>query len=109
MFSFFVILTLLCLLLLKPFALWLFALCYRLKSRGSILFYPAATLMIPTDVLFNLTWGSYIFGEWPREWTFSSRVRRHLRSDAHDKDSYIEAVCWMYELNSRWPDHIQPT
>lgn len=93
------------LLLLKPFALWLFGLCY--EYRNSWKFWPLAAVMAPTDVLFNLTWGSWIFRERPHELTFSGRVRRHLRHDSHDLNTYLEALHWQDELNARWPGHIE--
>ena len=96
------------LLLLKPCALWLFSLCYKLYRSDSALFYPAAAMMIPIDLLFNVTWGTWIFRELPRELAFSDRVRRHLRESAHDTNGYVEAVWWKSELNERWPGHIRP-
>jgi hypothetical protein len=106
----YILLAALSLMLLKPVALAWFSLCYELYSSKNpllhALFYPAAAVMIPLDISFNLTWGSYIFQERPHELTFSGRVRRHLRHDTPTIDHYLAAVQWGVELNSRWPGHI---
>jgi hypothetical protein len=31
------------------------------------------------DVFYNLVFGTFLFLEWPREWLFTARIKRHLR------------------------------
>lgn len=54
------------------------------------------------DVIFNATWGSVIFREIPREWTFSQRVNRWIRQKPND----ATAVEWAERINKIMPGHI---
>ncbi len=55
-----------------------------------------------SDVVFNLTWGTVIFREFPREWMFSDRVRRRMKLVPADR----KAMYWSDILNAIDPGHI---
>jgi len=57
----------------------------------------------PADIIFNWTYGSFVFREWPREWLFSDRIRRHVLSS--DRRSRRIALRWARLLNAIDPDH----
>lgn len=50
------------------------------------------------DVIFNATWGTFIFREMPREWLFTQRLKRHKA----DK----RAANWVRWLNLIDPGHV---
>lgn len=57
------------------------------------------------DILFNVTRGTWIFRELPKEWLFSSRVGRLcLGPDGWRKD---RALTWAALLNSISPGHVR--
>ncbi len=71
-----------------------------------------------SDVLFNLVYGSIIFREFPREFMFTSRVKRW--AEGHDGyykaeppkgktkyvDQYLAGDLWRDRLNRIMPDHV---
>jgi len=59
------------------------------------------------DVAFNLTRGTWMFRELPREWLFSARVKRHvLESATRSEWRYRKACEWRDALNAIDPGHI---
>lgn len=88
---------------------WFFAFAKskELKDRGvklgSIVTIPLNTFLAVgygMDVLFNATWGSVIFREFPKEWTFSQRVRRQYKAGNH------VATTWRERINKILPGHV---
>lgn len=59
----------------------------------------------PADVLFNVTRGTVMFRELPRELLFSSRVQRHVKAREHDF-RYHKALFWAKVLNAADDGHI---
>ncbi len=62
----------------------LFLSCMALKWRWQVLSKPVKAASLPAvvvvgivDIVFNLTLGSLIFWDRPRQWTFSQRVSRY--------------------------------
>ncbi len=69
--------------------------------------YPGLAL----DFLFNLTYGTLHFREWPREWLFSARVTRHSKRALSRGISLADrrgklALWWRDILNLIDPGHI---
>lgn len=94
---------------------WFFALAHGAQLRdegvefGWIIkggIYPFLATGVLFDVLFNLTWGSVIFRELPREFLFTQRVKRHLREKYHSSRRGRIAREWQIRLNKVMPDHI---
>jgi hypothetical protein len=56
------------------------------------------------DVGFNATWGTFIFRELPREWLFTSRLRRHWYGD--DQKQKERALPWVHRVNLVDPGHV---
>ena len=54
---------------------------------------------ILADVIFNATWGTVVFREWPKEWTFSERLQRHVNNP--------RAAKWIFRVNLIDPGHIK--
>lgn len=52
----------------------------------------------PCDILFNWWRGSWMFREWPRKWTFSSRIQWHIDNLAKSKEP-MKALHWANVLN----------
>lgn len=106
---------------------WFFAFSYagrirRIRQRGkgynyswwiSGLLYLFISVGAICDTLFNWIYGTIIFRELPKEWLFSSRVRRWChRIDVlpenwlmEDK-RYAHALLWKERLNRVEPGHI---
>ena len=59
--------------------------------------YPLLAIAWPADVIFNVFGGTFIFKEWPREFTFTSRCKRHKEASFGQK--YARAVWWCDEMN----------
>ena len=60
------------------------------------------------DVLFNLLWGTIIYREFPREFLFTSRTKRHFY-DLHKKSTYGQkkaAAAWALILNIVEDKHV---
>ena len=59
---------------------------------------------VTSDVVFNVTWGSVIVCELPREWLFTDRLKRHWRgSDEQQKE---RAAPWVRRVNAIDPGHV---
>lgn len=56
------------------------------------------------DVLFNLTWGTVIFREPPRELLFTDRVQRHIEGTGRRQ---AVASDWAVRLNKLDPGHVK--
>lgn len=63
---------------------------------------PLAVLGLLLDAAFNVTFGTVLFRELPRELLFSARVQRHWRADKGDR----MAAFWARQLNAIDPDHV---
>lgn len=50
------------------------------------------------DVIFNATWGTVVFREFPKEWTFTERLKRHKENP--------RAAKWIYRVNLIDPGHV---
>lgn len=59
---------------------------------------------LPADFLFNVTRGTVIFREFPRELLFSHRVQRHMRSSGWRLG---RAIYWATILNAIDENHIK--
>jgi hypothetical protein len=93
---------------------WFFAYAHakHLKHEGiehgtlitvGIMLYLGAGVVF--DVLFNLTWGSIIFREVPKEFLFTARVQRHVSSQ-YTRQRKI-ARKWAERLNRVDPGHVK--
>lgn len=69
--------------------------------------YLATVIFVLADVVFNATWGSWVFREAPREWLFTARVKRHYRAGA-DRDSKRWHIAdeWRVRLNTFDEGHV---
>jgi hypothetical protein len=56
------------------------------------------------DVVFNLTVGSIVFREVPKEWLFTTRVQRHVTADSWRQAT---AKVWAQRLNKVDPGHVK--
>lgn len=63
---------------------------------------PLAVLGLLLDAVFNVTFGTLLFHELPRELLFSARVQRHWRADKGNR----MAAFWADTLNQMDHDHI---
>ena len=60
----------------------------------------------PADIAFNLTRGTIIFRELPRELLFTDRVKRHCQDSASNSEwRYKKACAWRDVLNAIDPGH----
>lgn len=83
----------------------------RMESGDLTLFwkvhlFPLAAVGVVLDCAFNVTFGTAMFLELPRELLFSSRVQRHFRR-SHDW-RFSLAQFWAKQLNQMDPGHIRP-
>ena len=69
-------------------------------------FYFLLIVGYPSDVLFNVFRGSWIFREFPREWLFSDRVQRHANGPRGTRE-HRKAMYWAKILNVSDPGHIR--
>ena len=78
---------------------------YKLSLFFAIPVYLCAFIGWPIDVVvYNWVIGSWVFKEFPRELTFTSRIKRHLRSTNHRRRRKAE---WWAEHGNRWaPGHF---
>lgn len=60
----------------------------------------SAFVGLVADVVFNLTYGSVHFREWPRELLFTDRVKRHAKYGNRDGEK------WARRLNLIFPGHV---
>lgn len=115
-------------LLLIPFTyllmpVWLFTAGIHAKGiveRGEansflkFVYAPLVVLVLAVDVVWNITLGSLIYRELPREWLFTTRTQRHYDelTIAYDQLSGLRkerAVYWAGVLNAIDPGHIKTT
>lgn len=71
--------------------------------------YPAYVFLVQfalLDLVFNATWGSFIFREFPREMFFTGRVKRHVKDRRTGSHRYETARRWKRIINNIEPDHI---
>lgn len=61
-------------------------------------------IAILADVGFNATWGTWIFRELPREFLFTSRLKRHWYGDSERQKQ--RAKSWVDRVNFIDPGHI---
>lgn len=66
--------------------------------------YVALVVFLVADVVFNWTWGTWIFKELPREFVFTDRLKRHWRGD--DKRQKKRADPWVKLVNLIDPGHV---
>ena len=66
--------------------------------------YVALVLGLTADVVFNATWGTWIFREPPREWTFTARLKRHWRGNSQRQKDRAEP--WVRRVNAVDPGHV---
>lgn len=59
-----------------------------------------------TDVLFNITFGTWIFRELPREGFFTDRVKRHIKMADFGSRELSKAKYWKKILNAYDPGHV---
>lgn len=55
------------------------------------------------DVLFNLTFGTLLYLELPRELLFTTRCKRHIEGEGR---RYRMAAFWQRQLNQFDPGHV---
>lgn len=55
------------------------------------------------NAAFNITCGTFIFWEWPREWFFTDRLKRHKAGDNVDRARIAQMLC--REMNKADPGH----
>lgn len=79
---------------------------HRLKIGIKILVVPVLLVFGGFDVLFNLTFGSAIFWERPRQLTFSARLCKHMFEPGW-RGKLADAFA--VPLNAIFPNHIHPT
>jgi len=59
---------------------------------------------LTADVLFNWTWGTVICREFPREFLFTDRMKRHWRGNDEEMKDRIKN--WVRVLNLIDPGHV---
>ena len=65
---------------------------------------PLVFLVLLLDITFNLIFGTLFFREVPREWLFTNRVKRHIKTSRR-RDLTV-AMYWAGVLNSIDPGHV---
>jgi hypothetical protein len=78
----------------------------RLNLFWTINILPWAIVGLTLDAVFNAVGGTLMFLELPREWLFSSRVKRHFRQSGGWR--FRLADWWARQLNAIDPTHITP-
>jgi hypothetical protein len=74
----------------------------ELTLYWKVVLYPLAVIGLVLDVAFNLTFGTVMYVEIPRELLFTARCRRHKRGDGWRKN-LAEWFC--HNLNAFYPGH----
>lgn len=78
-------------------------------ERGELTIYwrvmllPLAVVGLLLDVAFNLTFGTLMFRELPRELLFTARCQRHVRGVGRRRPL---ALWWARQLNQFDPGHV---
>lgn len=75
-----------------------------LRTYWLVMLLPLAAVGLVLDCAFNLTFGTLMFRELPRELLFTSRCKRHFRGDGRRKRL---AGWWARQLNTFDPGHVQ--
>ena len=75
----------------------------KLDNFLAWIYTPLVVVVILVDVFFNLTWGSLIYRERPKEFLFTTRTKRHMKSKGHQLEA---AKKWAYRLNAIDPGHV---
>ena len=102
------------------FVVWFFSVAHyiHMKDDGrfdqvpKVFQYSLIAGLVPgllLDVVFNVLYGSIAFREFPREWLFSTRVKRHIKGMSYSNGlSRRErlALWWQTVLNTIDPGHI---
>lgn len=78
----------------------IYALMARFLPRKLVVVLAFLTGFILADILYNLTIGSFLFWEWPREWLFTSRLKRLHDADVNAAQRFIVV------LNTLEPGHV---
>jgi len=94
---------------------WFFAYAYARKLKNQGISFHKYWVTYPMyiflafgailDVLFNFTAGSIIFREFPKEFFFTSRVKRWTKADPADPRQ-AAADIWKVRINKIEPGHI---
>ena len=66
--------------------------------------YLALVIGLVADVIFNALWGTVIFRELPKEWSFTDRLKRHWHGG--DKVQMKRALPWVDRVNAIDPGHV---
>lgn len=75
----------------------------ELTRYWKVMLFPLAVAGLALDVLFNLTFGSVMYLELPREWLFTKRCQRHV-GDPGSRGRM--ARFWAKQLNLFDPGHV---
>lgn len=75
-----------------------------LSTYWTVMLAPLAIASVVLDVAFNLTFGTLMYREWPREWLFTTRCRRHAGGEGPRRKL---AHWWAVQLNAFDPNHIR--
>ena len=94
----------------------------KLFGEGSILYYLALLLLLPsglvagvTNLVYNLLVGSFVFFEGP-QWTneegkfsplFTTRINKYLSEEPSTSDKYKVALSYAVLVNRVDPDHFK--
>lgn len=89
---------------------WAFVAIMHAKARRAelsiywrVMLWPLATIGLVLDVAFNVTFGTLMFRELPRELLFTSRCKRHFHGRGRRQRL---AAWWARQLNQFDPGHI---
>lgn len=72
-------------------------------TRKGIMRIAVGIFFMPSNAVFNVLIGSFIFWELPREWFFTDRLKRHKAGDNPDRARVAEMLC--REMNKADPGH----
>lgn len=68
---------------------------------------PLIPFVLVVDVVWNITVGSVVYRELPREWLFTTRTKRHFyQKTSRDKRRLEVATKWARRLNWIDPGHV---
>jgi len=65
---------------------------------------PLVVLVVVIDVVWNITIGSLVYKELPREWLFTTRTKRHITES--EGAQFKTAAYWAEVLNAIDPGHV---
>jgi uncharacterized protein (DUF2062 family) len=75
----------------------------ELTRYWKVMLFPLAVVGLVLDVLFNLTFGSVMYLELPRELLFTKRCQRHIKGSGSRQRM---AAFWQRQLNLFDPGHV---